>query len=274
MSLAYNGQIIQLLARGSRNSFIFALKAGDTLQTHQGVLKHDDLIGQPLGTEVVSHRGYAFLMLEPSTDDLIRDLKRNSQIMYPKDIGFILMKMAVRPGVRVVEAGTGSAGLTIVLAQAVGDNGQIYTYETREDMQNLARKNVARLGLTQRVTFKLRDIADGFDETEADALFLDVPNPWDYLGQARAALKGGGFFGSILPTTNQVSDLLIALHRAGFEFAEVCEVLIRYYKTVPARLRPEDRMVAHTGFLIFARPVTRATPPEQSPSEDEEATHA
>jgi tRNA (adenine57-N1/adenine58-N1)-methyltransferase len=96
-----------------------------------------------------------------------------------------------------------------------------------------------------------------------------VPNPWDYTGQARRALKGGGFFGSLLPTANQVSDLLIALQRDGYEFVEVCELLLRYYKTVPARLRPADRMVAHTGYLVFGRPVHRATPLPSTVEADE-----
>jgi tRNA (adenine57-N1/adenine58-N1)-methyltransferase catalytic subunit len=157
----------------------------------------------------------------------------------------------------------------------VGAEGHIYSYDVREDMQNLARRNLAKVGLADRVTFTQRDIAEGFNEVDVDALFLDVPNPWDYMAQARRALKGGGFFGSILPTTNQVSDLLVALRRESFDFLEVCEVLIRYYKTVPARLRPTDRMVAHTGFLVFGRPVTFAEPPaaegELAPAEDEPA---
>ena len=133
-------------------------------------------------------------------------------------------------------------------------------------MQRLALKNLDRVGLASRVTFKMRDIAEGFDETDMDALFLDVPNPQDYLLQARSALKPGGFFGSILPTTNQVSLLLIALKREGFGFIDVCELLLRYYKPVPERLRPTDRMVAHTGFLIFARSIAdeigETAPPE------------
>lgn len=259
MATTQAGDIVQLVGRDHKY-FILRLAPGERLETHRGIVDHAALIGRELGSEVFTHLGHSFLLLEPSTDDLIRDIKRNSQIIYPKDIGFILMKMSVRPGRRVVEAGTGSGGLTTVLAQAVGSTGHIYTYEVREDMQNLARKNLTRVGLTDHVTFTLRDITDGFDQTDADALFLDLPNPWDYAAQARRALKGGGFFGSILPTTNQVSHLLIALQREGFEFVEVCEVLLRHYKTVPARLRPVDRMVAHTGYLIFGRPVTRATP--------------
>ena len=275
MALTQPGTIVQLVGR-DKKYFILRLNAGEQLETHRGVLKHDDLIGRELGSEVFSHLGHPFLLLEPSTDDLIRDIKRSSQIIYPKDIGFILMKMSVRPGLTIVEAGTGSGAMTTVLAQAVGPTGRIITYEVRDDHQNLARKNIARMGFADRVTFKLRDIAQGFDETDVDALFMDVPNPWDYMLQVHRALKGGGFFGSILPTTNQVSDLLIALQRSGFEFLEVCEVLLRYYKTVPQRLRPTDRMVAHTGFLIFGRAVNRAvsTEPYEPPSEEDNGAEA
>jgi tRNA (adenine57-N1/adenine58-N1)-methyltransferase len=177
----------------------------------------------------------------------------------------------VQPGQTVLEAGTGSGGMTTVLAQIVGATGRVVTYDVRDDIQRLARRNLERLGLAERVTFKLRDIALGFDESDADAFFLDVPNPWDYTAQVRRALKGGGFFGSIVPTANQVSTLLIALQRDGYEFVEVCEVLLRYYKPVPERLRPADRMVAHTGFLVFGRPVTRSERPGAPAAEAEDA---
>ena len=109
------------------------------------------------------------------------------------------------------------------------------------------------MGLASRVDLKLRDIQDGFDETDADAFFLDVPNPWDYVHKVRSALKPGGFFGCLVPTFNQVEDLLIAMRQGKFAFVEVCEILLRYFKPEPARIRPTDRMVAHTGFLIFGR---------------------
>ena len=256
MAVSHAGDVVQLVARDNKY-FIIRLASGQRLETHRGIMQHDDLIGQELGSEVFTHLGHAFFLIEPSTDDLIRDLKRTSQIIYPKDSGFILMKLAVHPGQTVMEAGTGSGGMTTVLSQTVGPTGRVVSYDVRPDMQRLALKNLERMGLAERVTLKLRDIAEGMDETDADAFFLDVPNPWDYTGVVRRALKGGGFFGSILPTANQVSMLLIALQRDGYEFVEVCEVLLRYYKTVPERLRPEDRMVAHTGYLIFGRPVTR-----------------
>lgn len=242
-----------LLVSAQNKRYMLRLKAGDQLQTHRGVIHHSDLIGLPWGSKVYSHLGSDYLLLQPSTADLLIEIKRNTQIMYPKDVGFVLVSLGIGPGKQVLEAGTGSGSLTTALAFAVGSTGHIFSYDNRPEMQNLALKNLERVGLAEYVTFKTRDILEGFDETNIDAIFLDVPNPYDYLSQVSRALKPGGFFGSILPTTNQISKLLIALHRENFAFIDVCEIMLRYYKAVPERLRPTDRMVAHTGFLIFAR---------------------
>ena len=250
--IARAGDIAQLVGLRHKN-FIITLKEGAKLETHRGILQHDELIGKLWGTQVFSHMGSPFFLLQPSLADLLNDLPRNTQILYPKDIGFILVTMGIGPGKKVIEAGTGSGSMTIALAHNVSADGQVISYEIRPDMQNLAKKNLERVGLASRVDFKLRDIAEGLDETDGDAFFLDVPNPYDYISQVRAALKPGGFFCSLIPTVNQVELLLTALRREQFAFIEVCEVLVRYYKPEPTRLRPTDRMVAHTGFLIFAR---------------------
>ncbi len=271
MTIASAGDLVELIDRDARN-FFFRLAPGQRLETHRGIFKHDDLIGQPYGSEVFSHLKHGFFLIVPSIADLITDLKRNSQIIFPKDIGLILMKLNVRPGMTVVEAGTGSGGLTLALANAVGPTGQVISYDVRQDMQNLARRNLEQVGLQDRVTFKIKDIKDGFDETDVEALFLDMNNPYDYTAQAYRALRGGGFLGSLAPTANQVSDLLVSLTRERFYFPEVIEILLRHYKTVPSRLRPVDRMVAHTGFLIFARPVIVISEvvQEEMPDEAEE----
>jgi tRNA (adenine57-N1/adenine58-N1)-methyltransferase len=254
------GDLIQLVGLRHKH-FILTLAEEGELQTHRGVIKHSDLIGRPWGSQVFSHMGAPFFLLQPSLADILNELPRNTQIMYPKDIGYILITMGVGPGQHVMEAGSGSGSMTIALAHAVGAEGRVTSYEVRPDMQNLARKNVSRLGLESRVDFKLRDIVEGFDETDADAFFLDVPNPFDYIGQVRAALKPGGFLCSLVPTVNQVEELLHALRREHFAFLEVCEIFLRYFKPEPRRLRPTDRMVAHTGFLIFGRKITLSDDP-------------
>ena len=226
--------------------------------THRGIIKHNDCIGGVWGREMKTHLGYPFLLLDPSTADLIQDIKRTTQIIFPKDVGYILMKLSIRPGVTVLEAGTGSGGLTLALARAAMPGGRVISYEVRPDMQNLARKNLDRVGLLDQVEFKLKDIAEGFDEDGADAVFLDVPEPSNYLGIASQALRSGGYLGTLVPTTNQIQRLLDRMAEYPFGLIEVEELMLRGYKTVAQRLRPVDRMIGHTGYLLFARKFERA----------------
>jgi tRNA (adenine57-N1/adenine58-N1)-methyltransferase len=220
------GDIAQLISAQNKR-FIFRIVPDGKFETHRGYINHNDLIGKPWGTRVLSHMGSPFVLLQPSLADILVETRRNTQIMYPKDIGFILVFMDIVPGKHILEAGTGSGSFTTALAYAVGPQGRVTTYE----------------------------IVEGFDEKNVDAVFLDLPNPQDYLLQAKEALKPGGHLGSIMPTTNQVSTLLVALRRSNYAFIEVCEILLRYYKAIADRLRPTDRMVAHTGYLVFARSV-------------------
>ena len=262
---AQAGDIAQLVGQRHKN-FLFTLTPDAVLHTHQGMVQHNDLIGLSWGSQVFTHTGSPFVLLQPGLADILRETKRRTQILYPKDIGFILVMMNIGPGQHILEAGTGSGAFTAALAYAVGTQGHISTYEVRPEFQKLAITNLQRLGLTDRITFHLGDIADGFHETDADAVFLDLPNPYDYMVQVRNALKPGGFFGTILPTTNQVSLLLDALRKNQFAFIEVCETFLRYYRPDATKLRPTDRMVAHTGFLIFARKIQTA---ETFPLEEE-----
>lgn len=258
-SVARDGDLAQLVGLRHKH-FIVPLKAGAKFESHRGILLHDDLIGKQWGTQVFSHIGSPFYLLQPSLGDLLIDLPRTTQILYPKDIGYIFVTMGIGPGKKVIEAGTGSGSMTIALAYSVGDQGKIISYEIKPDAQNLARKNVSRFGFESRVDFKLRDITEGLDETDADAFFLDVPNPYDFTMQVRNALKPGGFLCCLIPTFNQVEKTLIALRQTNYAFVEVCEILLRFFQAEPNRIRPTDRMVAHTGFLVFARKI--------EPSED------
>jgi tRNA (adenine57-N1/adenine58-N1)-methyltransferase len=255
-SLVKEGDLIQLV--GVKHKYYFVkLIAGQNLQTHKGTILHNDMIGQPWGSRIRSHLGNPFYIFQPSLADLLNDIPRNTQIMYPKDIGYCLFHMGIDQGQTIIEAGTGSGALTAALAHRVGIEGRVVSYEQREDAQNQAKKNLRKLDLLDRVELKLRDIVDGFDETEVDAVFLDVKTPHEYISQVRSSLKIGGYFGAILPTANQVIRLIETLRRYDFAFIEVLETSLRYYRPEPERFRPVDRMVAHTGYLLFARPLDR-----------------
>jgi len=251
---AQEGDLV-LLIGSKQKYFIITLVQGGVFETHRGIVKHNDLIGRKWGSKILSHKESPFYLFQPGIEELIKTTKRNTQIMYAKDIGYTLLKLSIINGTKVIEAGTGSGSLTQVIAAVIGKEGHLYSYEVRPEMQYLAKKNLNRLGIEERVTFIQKDIKDGFDQKNIDAIFLDVPNPFDYLEQVKTALVPGGFFGTILPTTNQIIKLLIELRRKKFAFIEVSEIMLRHYQAEETKLRPTDRMVAHTGYLIFARPI-------------------
>lgn len=244
-----------MLVSHDRKRYFIRLEPEKELQTHRGVIQHDDLIDIPLGSEIQSHLGINHYLIEPSLRDLLLHIRRRSQIVFPKDIGYILLRLSAGPGQTIIEAGTGSGALTTAFAWAVGQEGKVISYDRREDLQKLARQNLQRVGMEDRVEFRLRDISEGFSENDVEALFLDLPSPHIFLHQVRETLSNSGRFGAILPTTNQVSALIESLKKHDFDLIDVCEIYIRFYKPVAERLRPTDRMVAHTGYLVFARPV-------------------
>jgi tRNA (adenine57-N1/adenine58-N1)-methyltransferase len=258
---AYGDRV--LLLTSDQKRYLITLSPPNSLHTHQGIYHHADLVDLPLGSIVKSHQGHESLIMEPSLADLIQHIKRATQIIYPKDAAYLVHRMNLRAGSRVVEAGTGSGGLTIALAWAVAPTGRVYTYEARQENFQQARRNLERVDLLSHVTMYQRSIRDGFEETDADALFLDVRHPWDFLPQVQNALHTGGFFASLVPTTNQVSQLLEALEANAFADIGVEELLLRRYKPVPERLRPEDEMVAHTGYLVFARSIAERLDPDR-----------
>ena len=267
------GDLVMLLTADLKR-YVIKLRPGRNLHTHLGRFAHDEMIDKPLGDAIISQLGAQALLLEPSLTDLIKHLKRGTQIIYPKDAAFLVNRLNLRAGSTVVEAGTGSGGLTTALAWAVAPLGRVFTYEAREHNFALARNNLERVALLPYVEMHLRGIEDGFLQTDVDALMLDVREPWQYMDQVRAALRMGGFFASLVPTTNQVIELLTGLESSGFADINVEEILVRRYKPVPERLRPEDEMVAHTGFLISARLIAATLDRSQWLSKERRRYHA
>ena len=255
----YGDLVILLSPRGKRR--ILRLEEGGDWHTQDGIIRMSSLVEAPFGSEVQSSLGVPFRMMRPQLHDLIMGIKRQTQIMYPKDMGLICLKLGVGAGRTILEAGSGSGGFTIALSWFSGPTGHVHTFEAREEFHKLARRNLAWAGVGSNVSLHLRDIAEGFglddpailNGRKADALFLDVRTPWEYLDHALEALVPGAPMAFLLPTVDQVSRLLLALERGPFEDTEVCEILVRPWKPVPDRLRPADRMNAHTGFLVFTR---------------------
>lgn len=253
---AYGELFILVSPKGKRS--LRRLRQGEDIHGTHGVLDAATIAAASFGSEVVSRQGVPFRILKPGLYDLIRGVKRQTQVLYPKDIGYICLRLGVGNGSRIIEAGSGSGSLTLALSWFSGERGHVYTYEARPEFYALCAKNLAWAGLGRNVTQYNRDIAEGFDQTDADGLFLDVRTPWEYLDQALAAVKPGAGTVFFVPTVDQIAKLLLAMETRPFDDIEVEEVLVRRWKALADRLRPEDRMIAHTGFLIFARKQQRS----------------
>ena len=266
-SLTKADELVLLLTGGGKRHLL-RLQPGRQFHSNLGKVQHDELIDLPYGTTIYSHLGHAMLLLEPSLDDRMTRIKRNTQIIFPKDAAMIVRRLNLRAGSRVIEAGTGSGALTIALAWAVAPAGRVFSYEIREDHLQVARSNLEKMGLLQYVELHAASILEGFNQMNVDSLVLDLRTPWIFLEQARRALRPGGFFVALVPTTNQVGELLHGLESSGFADITVEEVLVRAYKPVPDRLRPDDTMVGHTVFLISARPIVDPESPGRWLSEE------
>jgi len=228
-----------------------------TISLHVDLLSWEGLIGRPYGEELFTRNGEPFYVFRPTPLDLAKNVIRKTQIIYPKDLAYISAKLGVHSGSRVIECGSGSGAATTFLASLVRPDGMVYSYEMNKSFLEIAMKNVERFGLSQWVRFKLGKAEDGFDEEGVDAVLLDMAEPWNALRSAYRSLKSGGILASILPTFGQVERMISSLTEMKFTFVEMEEILVRPYKPYPGRIRPDDRMVAHTGYLIFARKFTR-----------------
>ena len=246
------GERALLIDRKGRR-YLVTLAEGGEFHTHAGVVAHDALIGQDEGVSVRSSSGTRFSAVRPSLSDFVLAMPRGAQVIYPKDLGPMLMMADVFPGARVLEAGVGSGALSMTLLRA---GAEIVGYEVRPDFAARARANVGSfLGAEALSRYRVeeRDVYDGTEETELDRVVLDLPEPWRVVKHAEAALRPGGILVSYLPSITQVAQLREGLCASGFSMAETVEVLVRAWHVEGQAVRPEHRMVAHTGFLTSAR---------------------
>jgi tRNA (adenine57-N1/adenine58-N1)-methyltransferase catalytic subunit len=244
-----------LVRRREGDAYLLALRAGPQPVEGVGVIDLSGQIGAPPGG-TIEWAGATYRIFRPSLADILRQLRRRAQIITPKDAQQLLYLAQVAPGSRVAEAGAGSGALTVVLAQAVGPTGHVISYDRRVDFLEVARRNVAQSGFSERVRFAVRDVSvDGFDESGLDGIVLDVPEPWAVLEAARSALAMGGAVATYTPTYNQLERTVRTLRTLGFEEVRSVELLERTLHVGEGGTRPEFDMLGHTAFLTGARRV-------------------
>jgi tRNA (adenine57-N1/adenine58-N1)-methyltransferase len=249
------GELILLVDKVGRRHRV-RLKAGARHSLHSGVIDLDVLIGRSEGVIVTTQLGARLLAVRPTFAEQVTGRVRQAQPIYPKDLGAILIAADIHPGAKVLEAGTGTGALTIAALRAVGPDGHVVSYEQREEFLEAAKKAISdTLGdLPPNLTLKLADIYLGADERDMDRVLLDLPEPWQAVPVIKEALRPGGIVFAHCPNVSQVQKFFDCLREVrGFGMLEVFEVLQRGWTVRGRSLRPSHRMVAHTGFLCFAR---------------------
>jgi len=242
-----------LLYLNRKRTYLVKVERGKSFHTHKGFIQLDSLIDKPYGTRTSSNLGVEFTALKPTIRDHIFKTLRKTQITYPKDIALIVMYSGIGPGSQVVEAGTGTGALTTALAHYVKPTGRVHSYEIRPEFTATAQKNLKRAGVADYVELKNKDITLGIDETDTDAVILDLATPWLVIPHAYRALKGSGTLVSFSPTIDQTVKTVEALEQNGFVDTETIECLMRRMQIERGKTRPETLMTGHTGYLTFAR---------------------
>jgi tRNA (adenine57-N1/adenine58-N1)-methyltransferase len=255
MSIAEGDWVLLLVeGRERRKSYVFRAREKASYSTFAGAVRGSQLVGAAWGSRLELERGIAYLLRPTLYDMMMHVYPRRSQVVYPKDAGYMTSLAGLMPGMRVLEAGAGSGFLTIWIAAHVCPGGFVFTYEVRDDMIEVASANVKAAGLEGCVKIKKGDVRAGVEEGDLDAAFLDMPDPWEALPSVRKALKPSAPLVVFVPTVNQVIKLLDAVSRlGGFVVQEVSEVIKREWEARADALRPSVRMIGHTGIIVLLR---------------------
>jgi tRNA (adenine57-N1/adenine58-N1)-methyltransferase len=254
MSIINEGDEV-LLYLDKRRTYKVRIEENKQFHTHKGYLDLGDLIGKSWGVVIKSSLGVSFYALKPMIKDLVHKTDRRTQVLYPKDIGYILFQLDIGSGSRVVEAGTGSGALTMALANAVRPEGKVFTYEIIEKHLKTAKGNIQRSGLMPYVEMELLNIIDGIPPRDVDAVILDMATPWMVVPHAWESLRGSGIFLSFSPTIEQVMKTVSSLREHPFIEIETAELILRNITVEKDRTRPQTVMIGHSGYLTTARKV-------------------
>lgn len=265
-ALLRDGDSILFIDRKQRQ-YLRTIRLGKKMNVRGATFAAEDLIGMPEGTIVRSSTGEYLQIFRPTYAQLIPNLPRQAQVIYPKDIGTILMWGDIHPGAHVIEVGVGPGATSMAILRMIGPTGTLTTYELREEFATMARGNVARFhGDAPNWTIKIRDAYEGFDETGVDRMMVDLSEPWRVVPHAARALRRGGVFIGFTPTVLQLKQLVDELRAGPFAAVEILESLQRGWHVKDRSVRPEHRMVAHSGFLVIARRLAVESAPPTTPA--------
>ncbi len=241
-----------------KRKYTIRIRKGGILGTDKGFMRHDDIVGKRYGEYISTSRGFKAYLLRPLLIDYLNSIHRVTQIVYPKDASFIIYLSSIKPGSIILEAGVGSGFLTLSILNFIGSSGKLIGFDIRDEHIRVARENIEKHGFSGRVQLILGDIRDPdlVGEGVFDAVFYDLPDPWNALNTAYKGLKPSSPILVYLPTINQVEKTVLAMRsHGGFTDIHVYEIMVREYSVEEGATRPYTLMIGHTGYIVFARKI-------------------
>lgn len=230
----------------------YILKPGMEFQSDLGIIKAEVLDNAKIGDEIKSHLDHSFKIVKPNINDFIDLMDRRCSILIKKDIGQVLAHTGLGASSRVVDAGTGAGAIALNFGNVVGPDGEVFTYEIRQDFAEVAQKNIDNFGI-ENIHVKNQNIKDGIDEDNIDLIFLDLPKPYEIFEEVLESLNVGGWLAVYAPYIDQAETSYRVAKKLGFYDIEIIETLERGLEVRPQGVRPKTRMVGHSGYLVFAR---------------------
>jgi tRNA (adenine57-N1/adenine58-N1)-methyltransferase len=263
-----------LLFHTPRKKWLTKVTQDKKLHTHLGIIDISAVIGMEYGSAVRTTEGKLIFLIEPTIHDFIMKSERRTQIVYPKDLGYIAARTGLKNGSKVLEVGTGSGALATFMASIVKPEGHVYSFDVNPEFMEIAKRNLEKAGMSKYVKLHQHDPHQGVDVRDADVAIVDLGDPWTVVDQVHDALKGSGAFVAICPTMNQIEKTATELKKSGYTDVDCVELLIRSMEAREGMTRPSMRMIGHTTYLVFARKVQklqeRVETVEEEAEEDEE----
>jgi tRNA (adenine57-N1/adenine58-N1)-methyltransferase len=259
-----------LLFYNPRKKWLTKVTRDKKFHTHLGIIDVSSIVGMEYGSAIRTTEGKLIFLMEPTIHDFIMKSERKTQIVYPKDLGYIVARTGLKNGSKVLEIGTGSGALATFMASIVKPEGHIYSFDVNSEFMEMAKRNLEKAGMAKYVTLHQHDPHQGVNIRNVDVATVDLGDPWTVVDQVYDALKGGGAFVAICPTTNQIEKTAVQLKKSGYADIDCVELMIRNIEAREGMTRPSMRMIGHTTYLVFARKVERLQETLPAPISEEE----